>query len=24
MLILEEFPPKRHEAMRSKYLGESK
>ena len=24
MLIFEEFPPKRHEAMRSKYLGESK
>ena len=24
MLIFEEYPPKRHEAMRSKYLGESK
>ena len=24
MLIVEEYPPKRHEAMRSKYLGESK
>ena len=24
MLILEEYPPKRHEAMRSRYLGESK
>ena len=24
VLITEEYPPKRHEAMRSKYLGESK
>lgn len=24
MLITKEYPPKRHEAMRSKYLGESK
>jgi uncharacterized protein HemX len=24
MLITEEYPPKRHEAMRSKYLGESR
>jgi hypothetical protein len=24
LLIVEEYPPKRHDAMRSKYLGESK